>query len=149
MLIGCSGAEIFALSKKYIYFWIIRESCETLHTFLLLEVCGNSFVCCFLPALCTTCYQITVAEIGKPLCSRSLKIEVKYLTHLKNNFFTEITGSFKAVQTLRLEVAHHSVVTTPEVSDDHQTSLLPVRLIDFSSFPEFPQPKQFRFKNKH
>jgi len=36
-----------------------------LHAFMLLEVCGSSFVCCFLPALCTTWYQITAAEIGK------------------------------------------------------------------------------------
>lgn len=33
-----------------------------------------------------------------------LKIEVKCVTHFKNNFFTEITGSFKAVQTLRVSV---------------------------------------------
>lgn len=33
-----------------------------------------------------------------------LKIEVQCVTHFKNNFFTEITGSFKAVQTLRMSV---------------------------------------------
>lgn len=33
-----------------------------------------------------------------------LKIEVKCATHFKNSFFTEITGSFKAVQTLRMSV---------------------------------------------
>jgi len=33
-----------------------------------------------------------------------LKIEVKCVTHFKNNFFTEITGSFEAVQTLRVSV---------------------------------------------
>lgn len=33
-----------------------------------------------------------------------LKIEVKYVAHFKNNFFTEITGSFKAIQTLRMSV---------------------------------------------
>lgn len=70
MLQGSSGTEIFALYRnisisEYVAFR------GTLQTSLLLYICGKSFVCCFLPVLCATWYQITVAEIGKPLFSRS------------------------------------------------------------------------------
>lgn len=55
--------------KLYIYEYLGKL--VKFFTFLLLEVCDNSFVCRFLPALCTTWSQITAAEIGKPLFSRS------------------------------------------------------------------------------
>lgn len=37
----------------------------------------------------------------------------------------------------KFEVVHHTVVTTPKASGDHQTLLLPVRLFDFFPLSRF------------